>query len=70
MWQAFYANLATLPVDDRSVIIRSVSPRDGYLGVPQGPDGRANVLDPIAALVRDFEAGKIGAYYDVASRVY
>lgn len=70
VWRDFYANLATLPVDDSSVIIRSVSPRDGYLGVPRGPDGRANVLDPIAALVRDVEAGKISAYYDVASRVY
>lgn len=70
VWRAFYANLATLPVDDRSVIIRSVAPRDGYLGPPQGPDGRANVLDPIAALVRDFKAGKIDAYYDVTSRVH
>lgn len=70
VWRSFYANLATLPVDGRSVIIRSVSPRDGYLGVPQGPDGRANVLDPIAALVLDFEAGKINTYYDVTSRVY
>ena len=70
VWRSFYANLATLPVDDRSVIIRSVSPRDGYLGVPKGPDGRVNVLDPIAALVRDVEAGKIGTYYDITSRVY
>ena len=70
VWRGFYANLATLPVDDRSVIIRSVSPRDGYLGVPQGPDGRVNVLDPIAALVRDVKAGKVGTYYDVTSRVY
>ena len=70
VWRSFYANLATLPVDDRSVIIRSVSPRDGYLGVPKGPDGRVNVLDPIAALVRDVNAGKIGTYYDITSRVY
>ncbi len=70
VWRRFYANLATLPFDGRSVIIRSVSPRDGYLGVPRGPDGRVNVLDPIAALVRDVEAGKVGTYYDIASRVY
>ncbi len=69
VWRAFYANLAGLPVDDASVIIRSVSPRDGYLGVPQGPDGRANVLDPVAALVRDFRAGRITSYFDVTSRV-
>jgi hypothetical protein len=70
VWNRFYANLATLPVDDRTVIIRSVAPRDGYLGRPQGPDGRANVLDPVEALVRDFKAGKIHTYYDVTSRVY
>jgi hypothetical protein len=69
VWRAFYANLATLPVDDTTVIIRSVSPRDGYLGVPQGPDGRANVLDPILPLVRDFNASRITSYYDVTSRV-
>ena len=69
VWRGFYANLAGLPVDDASVIIRSVSPRDGYLGVPQGPDGRANVLDPVAALVRDFRAGRITSYFDVTSRV-
>ena len=70
VWRAFYANLATLPVDDSTVIIRSVSPRDGYLGVPQGPDGRANVLDPILPLVRDFNASRIASYYDVTSRVH
>jgi len=70
VWRAFYSNLATLPVDDSTVIIRSVSPRDGYLGVPQGPDGRANVLDPILPLVRDFNASRIASYYDVTSRVH
>jgi len=70
VWRQFYANLATLPFDEQTVIVRSVSPRDGYLGVPQGPDGRANVIDPVAALVRDFTAGRIRSYYDVASRVH
>ncbi len=41
------------------MIIRSVSPRDGFLGVPQGPDGRANVLDPILPFLKDFNAGRI-----------
>jgi hypothetical protein len=70
VWRDFYANLATLPVDPQTVVIRSVSPRDGYLGVPKGPDGRANILDPVLPLVRDFNAGKINAYYDVTSRVH
>lgn len=67
-WARFATNLGTLPVDDRSVIIRSVSPRDGYVGMPQGPDGRANVLDPIRPLVRDFGAGQITTYRDVTGR--
>lgn len=70
VWRSFYGNLATLPVEDSSVIIRSVSPRDGYLGVPQGPDGRANVMDPVMPLLRDFNAGRITSYYDVTSRVH
>jgi len=70
VWRSFYSNLATLPVDDNTVIIRSVSPRDGYLGVPQGPDGRANVIDPIQPLVRDFNNSRITSYYDVTSRVH
>lgn len=70
VWRAFYSNLATLPIDDNTVIIRSVSPRDGYLGVPQGPDGRASVLDPIEPLVRDFNSRRITSYYDVTSRVH
>jgi hypothetical protein len=67
-WPRFAANLGTLPLDDRSVIIRSVSPRDGYFGLPQGPDGRANVLDPIQPLVRDFGTGQITTYRDVTGR--
>jgi len=67
-WPRFAANLGTLPLTDTSVIIRSVSPRDGYFGVPQGPDGRANVLDPIQSLVQDFGAGHITTYRDVTGR--
>jgi hypothetical protein len=70
VWRSFYSNLSTLPVDDTSVIIRSVSPRDGYLGIPQGPDGRANVLDPVLPLVKDYNTSKINSYYDVTSRVH
>lgn len=67
-WPRFAANLGTLPLTDQSVIIRSVSPRDGFFGVPQGPDGRANVLDRIRPLVQDFGAGRIHGYRDVTGR--
>src|SRR5690606_18769331 len=63
-WSRFAANLGTLPLTDDSVIIRSVSPRDGFVGMPQGPDGRASVLDPIRPLVQDAGAGRIQGYWD------
>lgn len=67
-WPRFAANLALLPLSDESVIIRSVSARDGFLGVPQGPDGRASVLDPIRPLVQDVAAGRVRGYWDVTGR--
>jgi len=67
-WPRFAANLGTLPLTEESVIIRSVSPRDGFVGMPQGPDGRASVLDPILPLVRDAAAGRIQGYWDVTGR--
>jgi len=67
-WPRFAQNLRALPLTDASVIIRSVSPRDGFVGMPQGPDGRASVLDPILPLVRDHEAGQIRGYWDVTRR--
>lgn len=67
-WDGFAANVATLPVDDQSVFIRSVSGRFGYTGPYQWSDGRASALDPIRALVADYRAGRIRSYYDVNVR--
>ena len=61
----FYRNVATLPLDERSTFIRSVSGRMGYAGPMQWSDTRATALDPIKASIRDFEAGKIRSYYDL-----
>ena len=52
-------NVATLPVDDWSTFIRSVSSRFGYGGRYLWTDGRASALDPIRAFVRDAQAGKM-----------
>jgi hypothetical protein len=54
VWSAFYQNLALLPLDDGSVIIRS--PRGG------------SVIDPIQALLADVGDGKIRTYADITSR--
>jgi hypothetical protein len=68
IWADFYRNVATLPVDESSTFIRSVSSRMGYTGPMQWTDGRATVLDPIKASVRDFLAGRIHRYYDLNER--
>jgi hypothetical protein len=68
LFDAFARNVATLPIDDTSVFIRSVSTRFGYTGPYLGPDGRASALDAIRPFARDFLAGRIRTYYDVNAR--
>ena len=68
LFDEFARNVATLPVDDKTVFIRSVSTRFGYRGGGIGPDGRASALDPIRTFVREFLAGKINTYFDVNVR--
>lgn len=68
LFDEFARNVATLPVDDSSTFIRSVSMRFGYTGSYLWSDGRASALDPIRGFVRDFEAGRIRTYQDVNAR--
>jgi hypothetical protein len=68
IWDDFAANVATLPVDDRSTFIRSVSVRYGYQGPYIWNDGRASALDPLVPFIADFKAGKIRSYGDVNAR--
>jgi hypothetical protein len=68
LWNGFADNVATLPLDDKSTFIRSVSSRFGYGGRYIWGDGRASALDPIQALVADYKAGRIRTYYDVNLR--
>ena len=68
LWNGFADNVATLPLDDKSTFIRSVSSRFGYGGRYLWGDGRASALDPIQALVADYKAGKVRTYYDVNLR--
>ena len=68
LFDHFARNVATLPIDDTSTFIRSVSSRFGYMGPFQWTDGRASALDRIRPFVRDFESGRIRSYYDVNVR--
>jgi hypothetical protein len=66
-WRRYYTNVAALPIDGRSVFIRSISNR-GYQ--PQGPGFgfRAQTrLCSIADLLAAFNRGQITGYYDVIS---
>jgi hypothetical protein len=54
VWRSFYKNVATLPLDDSSVFIRSI--------------GGAEVLDPIKIVVRDVSDGRIQSYIDLRQR--
>jgi len=68
LFDAFAKNVATLPVDERSTFIRSVSVRFGYGGSKTWTDGRATALYPIREFNRDFQLGLLRAYYDVNAR--
>ena len=68
VYGGFYKNVGTLPLDESSTFIRSVSSRYGYAGNMLAADGRGSALDPIMGLVKDFEAGKISTYGDVNAR--
>jgi hypothetical protein len=68
LFEPFARNVATLPVDDRSSFIRSVSSRFGYRGTMTWTDGRASALYSIRQFVRDFELGLLQTYYDVNAR--
>ncbi len=68
LFDRFAENVATLPVDEASTFIRSVSARFGYDGPNTWTDGRASALDPIRMFVVDFRAGRLRSYYDVNAR--
>ena len=54
VWQAYYANVATMPLDDQTVFIRSAS--------------QNTVLDPIKPLLKDVGEGRIRVYRDITIR--
>jgi hypothetical protein len=68
LFDRFATNVASLPVTDSSVFIRSVSSRYGYNGPRTWSDGRATALDPIKAFITDFKAGRLRSYGDVNAR--
>lgn len=68
-WKAFYSNVATLPLDSRSVFIRPLikTGNEGYSASPILRRGYSwdTLLFSIQDLVTAFDAGMIQSYYDI-----
>jgi len=71
-WQGFYDNVAALPRDPRSVLVRSVFGGFGFGGPPPDNTGASRLgnlqVDPMDGLVAAFRRGEISAYADVIAR--
>jgi hypothetical protein len=66
-WTKFYPNVATLPLDETSTFIRSISNR-GFQYQYGGPGFRASTrTSSMIDLTHLFAAGRIAGYYDVIS---
>ncbi len=63
LWDRFRANVAELPIDDSSTFIRSCF---NSCSTPGGPRA-VTLLDSMAGLLRDADAGRIQSYWDVLS---
>ena len=64
-WKKFYANVATLPVDERSTFIRSVSNRGFYYRTSNQGRRSMPLLCEITDLLKAFDGGRIVTYSDV-----
>jgi hypothetical protein len=66
-WKHFFANVATLPLDGRSVFIRAVFNYMGFRDPVSGAPGprSTTMLSPIVDVLKAVDDGKIQTYYDV-----
>jgi hypothetical protein len=63
-WRKFYENVKTLPIDDSSTFIRSLSQGFGFR--PGSPNGQqVELLCSIPVLLKAFAEGKIQGYMDM-----
>jgi hypothetical protein len=64
IWPDFARNLASLPMDPTSTVIRACFTRCQFNGGMRS----VTLLDSMSVLVHDAEAGRIGTYWDVLTR--
>ena len=63
-WKKFYANVATLPLDESSTFIRSLSQGFGFR--PGSPNGQqVELLCSMQGLLKAYNEGKISYYMDM-----
>jgi hypothetical protein len=63
-WKKFYTNVATLPLDEASTFIRSLS--QGYGFRPGSPNGQqVELLCSMSGLLKAYNEGKIFSYMDM-----
>jgi hypothetical protein len=68
-WRRFFDNVATLPVDGNSAMLRSFFNTGYGYGWPNGRGGRSAMLvDSIPALLSAVRAGHVQSYYDLIER--
>jgi hypothetical protein len=63
-WRRFYANVATLPIDDSSQFIRTVNGGNGR-GFRSYGMRFQTLLSPIGDVVDDFQKGQLRTYNEV-----
>jgi hypothetical protein len=60
-WRHFYENVSELPIDDKSLFIRSVASGRRL----QTPDARASLLSSMQEMLKEFKAGRLESYSKV-----
>lgn len=66
-WRAFYANVATMPLDAHSTFVRAAFNRYAVQHSPWQASGPRSVtlLSPIGDLLKAVDDGRVSSYYDV-----
>ena len=67
-WRRYYDNVATLPVTENAMFIRSLSGGAYRFSTPQSPNSRSvQLLGSVRELLKAFADGKVTSYQDVIS---
>lgn len=65
-WRRFYANVREMPHDEKSTFIRAYFNNYGYrFGSRPAGFGSVTALDPVSAVIKDFEQGRFRSYSEL-----